>query len=90
MDTIQPVSINLDLSLVETAAQAETVIDRLDGDNFFFIGEREIALSTRDGVAGYTVDWDAAIDRRTLRNVILGWDGVIELVLDEKIWREWG
>jgi hypothetical protein len=90
MEAIQPVSTTHNLSLVETVAQAEEVIDLLNGDNFFVIGQREIALSTRDGVSGYTLDWDAVIDRRTLRQVVLGWTGEVELVLDEQTWREWG
>jgi hypothetical protein len=90
MASLSPVSINCDFSLVETPAQADEVINRLDGDNFYVIGQREIALSTRDGVAGYTVDWDFVIDRKTMREVVLGWTGEVEFVLDEKTWREWG
>jgi hypothetical protein len=90
MATLSPVSTNHDLSLVVTLADADAFINRLDDTNFVVIGEREIALSTRDGVAGYTLDWDAVIDRRTLREVVKGWTGIVEFVHDEKTWRSWG
>jgi hypothetical protein len=90
MQTLSPIAITLDLSLVETPAQAEAVINRLDDTNFMEIGGGRISLSTRDGVAGYFGNGATHLTRAILRDIILGWTDECRFVQEPAMWEEWG
>lgn len=88
MYVIPPIAQIFDGSLVETAIEAEVVLDRLDGENYYQFHNFTLRLSVADDFSGYVLE-DISGDIFSLRQpeavkIIRGINDKFTLVLNHR------